>query len=163
VADLLAFEDDDYYTGPRLATELVERAERRLGVHLPESYVKLLELRNGGVPRRRCVETTFPTSWASDHFEIRAILGVGGPRGIDAGDGQGSADLVKEWGYPDIGVVICDMPSGGHDAVMLDYSACGPTGSPVVSYVDEDRVPRRIASSFEAFMAQLRKCPDETS
>lgn len=161
--DRLAFEDDDYYTGPRLTPELVERAERSLGVRLPEAYVKLLEIRNGGVPRRRCVATKFPTSWAPDHFEIRAILGVGGPRGVDAGEGRGCADLIAEWGYPDIGVVICDMPSGGHDAVMLDYSACGPRGAPAVSYVDEDRLPQPIAASFDEFLAQLQECPDETS
>lgn len=162
MADLLPFEEDDYYTGPNLTPVMVERAERRLGVRLPEAYVHLLESKNGGVPLRRCVVTTYPTSWASDHFEIRAILGVGGPRGIDA-EGQGSADLVKEWGYPDIGVVICDMPSGGHDAVMLDYSTCGPTGVPVVSYVDEDRVPRPVAASFDAFLAELRECSEGTS
>ena len=34
---------------------------------------------------------------------------------------------------------------------MLDYSECGPEGEPAVSNVDEDRVPRRVAPSFDEF------------
>ncbi|WP_156038378.1 SMI1/KNR4 family protein [Actinoalloteichus caeruleus] len=74
---------------------------------------------------------------------------------MDSSSGLGSADLIAEWGYPDVGVVICDMPSGGHDVVMLDYSQSGPYGEPSVAYVDEDRIPRTVAGSFEEFLARL--------
>ncbi|CAN7313811.1 SMI1/KNR4 family protein [Knoellia sp. LjRoot47] len=153
------FEDDDYYTGPPIAQDLIRRAEASLEVRLPVRYLELLSERNGGTPVRRCYPTGFETSWAPDHFEISGVLGVGGDRSIDSTIGLGSADLVQEWGYPDIGVVICDTPSGGHDTVMLDYRACGPRGEPSVVYVDEDRVPQEIASSFEVFVAQLTECP----
>jgi hypothetical protein len=43
---------------------------------------------------------------------------------------------------------------------MLDYSECGPTGEPAVAHVDEDRVPRRVAATFEQFVAALVDCPD---
>jgi hypothetical protein len=152
------FEDDDYYTGPPLDSEMVRRAEEALGFRLPPAYIDTLLERNGGVLRRRCCPTASPTSWAADHFEVRALLGVGGELGIDSPSGQGSAALIAEWGYPQIGVVICDMPSGGHDAVMLDYSDSGPEGEPAVAYVDEDRLPRRIADSFEEFLAMLAPC-----
>jgi hypothetical protein len=56
-------------------------------------------------------------------------------------------------------VVFCSTPSGGHDAVMLDYRDCGPEGEPAVVYVDEDRVPQRIAGSFDEFVAGLMECP----
>ena len=91
------------------------------------------------------LQTRFKNSWAPDHIEIQALRGIGGKWGIDSKTGLGSRDLILEWGYPDIGVVICDMPSGGHDTVMLDYSTCGPTGEPAVAYVDEDRIPRQLA------------------
>lgn len=152
------FEDDAYYTGPMLSAEMVRHAEAHLGVRLPSSYVDLLYRRNGGVPKRRCYETTFPTSWAADHVEISAIRGIGGEWGIDSTDGLGSAEMIAEWGYPEIGVVICDTPSAGHDTVMLDYSESGVTGEPSVVYIDEDRVPNRIARSFEEFLANLTPC-----
>ena len=36
------------------------------------------------------------------------------------------------------------MPAADHDAIMLNYSDFA-TDEPTVSYVDEDRVPRRTA------------------
>jgi hypothetical protein len=134
------FEDDGFYTGPQLEPERVRQAEVALGVQLPRKYVELLFVRNGGVPRRRCCPTEFSTSWAPNHIQISAIRGIGGEWGIDSDSGLGSPDMVAEWGYPDIGIVICDMPSAGHDAVMLDYSESGPKGEPAVVYVDEDRI-----------------------
>lgn len=154
------FEDDDYYTGPPTTPDLIEHAEASLGVRLPVAYRDLLRERNGGSPLRRCFMTEFETSWAPDHFEISAVLGVGGHLGIDSTGGQGSADLVREWDYPDVGVVICDTPSAGHDTVMLDYRTCGSSGEPAVVYVDEDRVPREVAPSFQVFIAQLTECPE---
>lgn len=148
----MEFEDDDHYTGPPVDDDAIRRAEQELGVVLPVRYVEILRDRNGGIPTARRWMTGFPTSWADDHFEIRALLGVGGETGIDSPE-QGSRMMIAEWGYPDIGVVICDMPSGGHDAVLLDYRESDT--DPAVAYVDEDRVPRVIASDFAAFEAGL--------
>ena len=154
------FAEGDYYTGPALTAELVAQAERRLGYKLPRDYVKLLRLRNGGELRRQCFYTTFPTSWAPDHFAVEALRGVGGVWGIDS-ETLGSHILVPEWDYPDVGVVLFETPSGGDDTVMLDYSSCGRQGQPAVVYVDEDRVPRRVSDSFSAFMGELRECEDQ--
>jgi hypothetical protein len=150
------FRDSDYFTGPSLTHDMVVAAEAVVGRKLPASYVDLLAERNGGSPVRRCFPTAFPTSWASDHFEVSAIVGVGGMWGIDA-DLLGSVSLVAEWGYPDIGVVIAHTPSGGHDTVMLDYTD-EEAGEPRVVYVDEDRVPKVVAGSFADFIDRLLPC-----
>ncbi|MFF3275900.1 SMI1/KNR4 family protein [Streptomyces chrestomyceticus] len=152
------FEGDAYYTGPQLDEDMVRQAEEDLGVLLPRSYVEVLLLQNGGTPQHRCYPTSFPTSWADDHFEISGIRGIGGAWGIDSSSGRGSSHLIAEWEYPEIGVVFCDTPSAGHDTVMLDYSECGPKGEPAIAYIDEDRVPRRIAESFDEFLARLIPC-----
>jgi hypothetical protein len=144
------------YTGPDLTDEMIRVAEERLGYPLPESYVRLLLLRNGGRPRRRCFRTTFTTSWALDHIQIEAIRGIGGTWGIDTPGPLCSAAMIQQWGYPSIGIVICEMPSAGHDAVMLDYSQSG--NEPAVAYVDEDRVPRTLAPSFQQFLDGLESC-----
>lgn len=142
--------------GPAVTDELVRLAEERLGVRLPPEYVALLRTCNGGRPLRRCYRTLQPTSWAPDHIEIESVLGVGYEDGIDGR--YGSRYLIHEWGYPDIGVVICDTPSGGHDAVMLDYSAVGASGRPRVVYVDDDRSVQTLATTFDAFWNGLTLC-----
>lgn len=151
--------DRHYYTSPPLGEGMVENAERELGVKLPASYIELLRTQNGGVPVRRCFYTDFPTSWSEDHFAISAIRGIGGEWGIDASIG-GSDYLIREWEYPDIGVVAFHTPSGGHDAVMLDYSRNGRSEPPGVIYVDEDRIVRPVADSFENFIDGLVRCAD---
>jgi hypothetical protein len=106
---------------------------------------------NGGLLRDTCFPTSFRTSWSEDHFQVDIILGVGYENGID----ELGAASISEWNYPDVGVVVGVTPSAGPDTVMLDYSESGPSGEPAVVYVDEDRVPRRIADSFEEFLAGL--------
>lgn len=149
------FVDDDYYTGPVLTDDLVRSAEAKLQYRLPGSYLAMLVERNGGIPARRCFRTPMPTSWAPDHIEITAIRGIGGEWGIDTADGIGSSEMIAEWGYPAIGVVVCEMPSAGHDAVMLDYSECGPEGEPSVIYVDENKMVHRLAPDFGDFLKGL--------
>lgn len=150
------FDDNSMHSGPTLSGEMVGRAQANLGVRLPDAYVEVLRERNGGVPIRRCFRTARRTSWAEDHVEISTLLGLGFDRGIDGE--LGSAYLIQEWGYPNIGVVICDTPSAGHDTVMLDYRECGPEGEPRVAYVDEDRSILLLAQNFAEFIAGLLDC-----
>ena len=96
-------------------------------------------MQNGGVPTRRCYRTEFETSWAPNYFEIAGILGIG-VRGI-----ENSAYMIREWGYPDIGIVFCDTPSAGHDTVMLDYRSS--SSEPAVAYI--------VAPTFAEFLQRL--------
>lgn len=150
------FKDSDYYTGPPVTPQVVLAAEDALGLRLPESYLELVRQRNGGEPVKCRFPTPFATSWAPDHFEIRAILGLGGDWGLDAS--LGSSYLIDEWELPNIGIVVCAMPSGGHDAVMLDYRRSSP--EPAIAYVDEDRIPRVVAATFGEFLTRLESPSD---
>jgi len=144
------------YAGPELTDDLVRAAEEALGYRLPASYLALLRVQNGGLPRRRCFRVG--RGWV----EIAGLFGVGGWYGVDSPD-RGSPYMVREWGYPPVGVLIAPTPSGGHDAVMLDYSRCGPAGEPRVIHVEtecaEPRV-RVLAPDFATFAAGLVECPD---
>lgn len=153
------FTSDEYYTGPALTDEMVHAAERELGYTLPKAYVALLCEKNGGVPHRCCLPITYETSSSKGFVEITAIFGIGGAWGIDNKE-FGSQYLVKEWGYPDLGIVVCSMPSGGHDTVMLDYSECGPHGEPDVIYVDDERDVYQLAETFADFLERLVHCPE---
>jgi hypothetical protein len=142
------------WTGPALTEDMVRRAEETLGVRLPRSYVQLMYQQNGGVLKNSGYPTDFQTSWAADHFGVDVIMGIGHEEGIDAQ----SAEMISEWSYPHVGVVIGVTPMAGPDTVMLDYSESGPNGEPTVVYVGEDRIPSRVADSFEEFINRLVPC-----
>ena len=65
--------------------------------------------------------------------------------------------MIDEWGYPPIGVAICDCPSAGHDMIFLDYRKCGKQGEPEVVHIDQeyDYKITHVADNFEAFIRGL--------
>ena len=141
--DFIDFWDDDEYAmneyiGAPPTEEMIEETERELGYKLPESYIWLMKQHNGGIPFNVCFPCDEPTSWADDHVAITGIMG-GDKDKIYSLCGQlGSRFMIEEWGYPDIGVAICDCPSAGHDMIFLDYRECGPQGEPKVVHVDQE-------------------------
>jgi hypothetical protein len=160
--DLRQFWEDSAYAREAYVEEppdaaLVASVEEELGVRLPRSYRELMRSQNGGIPTNTCFPTKQRTTWAEDHVAIAGISGIGRTKPNSLCGSLGSAFMKSEWGYPDIGVCICDCPSAGHDLIMLDYRACGPTGEPEVVHVDQE-IDYRItflAKDFEAFVRGL--------
>lgn len=143
--------DGSAFEGPHFDMAMAARAQESLGVLLPQGYVALMQVQNGGVLHKCCFGVDFPNSWARDHIQLDVMFGIGGDWGIDTV----SAGMIAEWGYPDIGLVLGLTPAAGPDTVMLDYSECGPTGEPRVVYVDEGRHPIVLADDFCAFVDGL--------
>jgi SMI1-KNR4 cell-wall len=162
VADFQDFWDDDEYAlenyvEPPPTDALILEVEQELGYKLPAFYIGLMRQHNGGTPRNTCFPTTEPTSWADDHVAITGISGIGRDKIYSLCGQLGSQFMLDEWGYPPIGVCICDCPSAGHDMIMLDYSACGPAGEPTVVHVDQecDYKITFLAPNFETFVRGL--------
>lgn len=160
--DLAGFWDDssyalEAYVSDPPGDELIASVEEELGYKLPQSYIALMKKHNGGAPHRTCYPTDQATSWAEDHIAITSILGIGREKDYSLCGDLGSRFMIEEWGYPDIGVVICDCPSAGHDVVMLDYRHCGKDGEPEVIHVDQedDYEITYLAPDFEAFIRGL--------
>lgn len=154
--------DSSEFSGAHITPEQVTRAEISLGYRLPMSYVQLVLQRNGGTPRRTCFRTSVRTSWAEDHICISGIKGIGGKWGIDSNE-FGSKIMSKEWGYPPVGVVVCECPAAGPDAVMLDYRKCGPSGEPSVAYVETESgepIITTLCKNFQEFLDGL--CDEES-
>src|SRR4051812_27076697 len=151
------FDRSDYYTGPPLTDAMVADAERLLGYALPASYLRLLRVKNGGAPRRQCFPTA-GTHWTDNHLKVTQVSGIGGRGGIDS-DELGSRKLIPDAGYPEIGIIVGWTPTAGHDAIFLDYSACGRRGEPRVAHVDaEGGDVQVLAATFEAFARGLVDC-----
>lgn len=160
--DLSAFWDDsDYalkeYVLKPPGDQLIASVEAELGYKLPASYIALMKQHNGGVPYNTCFPTEQATSWAEDHVAITGIMGIGRDKQYSLCGELGSPFMIEEWGYPDIGVVICDCPSAGHDVIMLDYRYCGKDGEPEVIHVDQedDYEITYLAPDFETFIRGL--------
>jgi hypothetical protein len=160
--DLANFWDDsDYalkqYVEEPPSNELIASVEQELGYKLPAAYIELMQRHNGGTPVNTCFPTAKPTSWADDHVAITGIYGIGRTKTYSLCGELGSQFMLDEWGYPPIGICICDCPSAGHDMVMLDYSACGAQGEPTVVHVDQedDYAITFLAKDFESFVRGL--------
>lgn len=160
--DLAIFWDDnDYslkeYVEGEPSDELIDSVEQELGYKLPASYIELMKLHNGGVPNNTCFPTSTPTSWANNHVAITGILGIGRIKAHSLAGRLGSQFMIEEWGYPGIGICICDCPSAGHDMIMLDYSKCGKDGEPEVVHVDQESDYKKtfLAKDFETFIRGL--------
>ncbi len=145
------------YVSEKPNDELIASIENELGYKLPESYIEMMKIQNGGIPINCCFPIKESTSWADDHIAISGIYGIGRTKSYSLCGDLGSQFMIEEWGYPDIGICICDCPSAGHDLIMLDYRKCGKKGEPEVIHVDQESNYKItfLAKNFEAFINGL--------
>ena len=137
--------------------DLIKSIEEELGYKLPDSYIELMKLHNGGILKKCCYPITERTSWAEDHVAINGIMGIGRTKTYSLCGSLGSQFMINEWGYPNTGVYICDCPSAGHDMIMLDYTNCDRNAEPEVVHIDQERDYKKtlIAKDFETFIRGL--------
>jgi hypothetical protein len=133
------------YVQPELTETMIEEAEKKLSVKLPDAYLDLMRIQNGGMVRCRLPE--------SCHERIGGI----GPRWPSIL----TSEVSEEWGevsYDVNGLVSFD--GDGHWHLCLDYRE-GPT-APCVTYVDiECNSQHKVADSFEEFLKLLRPVPPD--
>lgn len=136
---------------------LIADLEKELGYKLPGSYIWLMKQHNGGMPVNTNCPVAARTTWAEDHVAITGMMGIGREKRYSIGGPAGSRFWIDHWEYPDIGIALCDCPSGGHDMIFLDYRACGPQGEPAVVHVDQERdyAITHLADNFEEFIRKL--------
>ncbi|WP_088825632.1 MULTISPECIES: SMI1/KNR4 family protein [Listeria] len=148
----------DEYQDAYPTDEIIQEIEAELGFKLPASYIYLMRhAQNGGIPCKDSFPTNEATSWSEDSIVITGIMGIG-KQAASSLCGEFSTEFWESiWGYPKIGVSICDCPSAGHDMVFLDYRACGSEGEPTVVHVDQeaDYKITFLAKNFEAFITGL--------
>lgn len=128
--------------------ELIAEIEKELGYKLPASYIWLMKQHNGGLLKKTDFLVTVSNSWKligiTSFIKINSIC-------------DENQFMKNDWGYPDIGVAICDTPSAGHEMIFLDYRECGRQGEPKVVHIDQelDYEITLLADNFEDFIRGL--------
>lgn len=151
------YADANYKEAP-FTPEILAAVEAELGYKLPQSFIALMAVQNGGVFRNTCFPTTQENSWSEDHVAICRVSGIGFEKSGSLCGEMGQAKWLEDWGYPPIGVYFADDPSAGHAAFALDYRECGQDGEPKVVLVEQewDYEIVELAPNFETFIRHLR-------
>jgi hypothetical protein len=137
-----------------LTTEAVSHATSLLGVRLPDSYLELLRIQNGGyaratwseLPHRRFdgIGATFPSITLPTWFQ---------------GD-----DVPEEMWVPNSPEPLVSFDGEGHWDLCLDYRSVGSDGEPTISYIDTElETDDAVAPSFTAFLSRLVDQTEETA
>ncbi len=139
-------EDDEYYQLEPLTDKVLEKAEKKLKVKFPKSYIDLLKQQNGGYINYDSFPSEIPTSWTNDHINVDHILGIGEENGI-----LESEYIIQEWGLLKNIVLIS---GSGHSWVAFDYR--NTKEEPPVIYIDVDSGQIiELASNFDTFLNRL--------
>lgn len=159
--DFTDFWDDsehalEQYVSDPPTDELITSVEEELVFVLPDFYINMMKVYNGGIPKNRCFPTGEVYNGAKGHITISGILGIGRERKNSLCGDSGSRFMIVNGGYPEIGVVICECPSES-SVVMLDYRSSGNDGEPEVVHVDKENNYKitRLAPNFETFVRGL--------
>ncbi|KDE32981.1 MULTISPECIES: SMI1/KNR4 family protein [Bacillus] len=139
-------DEEGYYTLKKINEAEIAKAEKKLGVTLPDTYKKLILEQNGGNTIHNAFPTTHSNSWAEDHIQFNHLLGIAEDEGI-----MDSAYLIKEWELPE-GLVL--IFGDGHTWVTMDYRKTKE--NPAIHYYDvEMEEDFKLADSFDEFIEGL--------
>lgn len=132
----------------KLTDDMIKNAENKLGVKLPNSYIELCRIQNGGYITYDAFPTSVPTGWADDHISFDHI------RGIEE-DGILSNDYyIEEWELPKDILLIC---GDGHTWTAMDYRQTKE--EPPIIYIDlewgEEIFILELAPNFKTFLGGL--------
>lgn len=145
------FWDSNYYNNPPLTKEMIVTAEKELGVVLPEAFLGLLRVQNGGYTRGFAYPMTVKTSWSHNHIPLTELFGIVINEDFNSGHNiMESEYMIEEWGLPKKQVLLA---GDGHWWITLDYRE-GKT--PSVRWIDcENNEDIHIAVNFEEFIEGL--------
>lgn len=145
------------YVGEAPSEADFERVEQALGYRLPDTYKALMIMHNGGLLAKKTFENPLQRDWTPSTYSVESIFGVDASKSYSLCGNMGSRFWIEEWGYPDIGIAICDTISGGHNMIFLDYSDCGAQGEPCVVEIEQESDYEIIylADNFKEFVSEL--------
>lgn len=145
------------YIGSNPIDDDFKEVEYTLGYKLPGSYKRLMRIQNGGVLEKDHFDSKVQDCKERRYYSVDSIYGVDKSKPYSLLGDKGSRFWIEQWGYPDIGIVVAETMTAGHDMIFLDYRVCGPSGEPTVVHVNQeiDYEITQLAQNFTQFINGL--------
>ncbi len=156
--NMTEFWDSNYNSNPPLNHEMIQQAEDELGLKLPDSFLALLKIQNGGYTKGFAFPMTEKTTWADNHVPLNELFGIVLDKKANSSQNiMLSGYMTKEWDLPDKQILLT---GDGHWWITLDYRQ----GSiPTVRWIDSEcGEDIHIANSFYDFYDGLVRADEYT-
>ena len=146
-----------YVETPPVTDELLQQLQDEVGVRLPDLYVDLLRIQNGGVPRKSLFEVE-----DERQYVLNQLPGIGENRGCkrDLLADQSLLDPTKNHDFKGFLILDWEWEEDGGHYIALDYRTCGPTGEPWVTHIatwEAEVWYTTITQTFDEFVAGLKR------
>ncbi|MFN4215178.1 SMI1/KNR4 family protein [Exiguobacterium sp.] len=128
---------DDPNRLPELTEDVLKEVEARLGVKLPDDYLEVIRIQNGGWIEER--DLPIVLNGLDDIALVDSIAGVGLSDGLIQ-----SKALLTEWGVEDERLIA--FAGDGHFFLAFDYRE---SATPKIAYIDTDT--EQIDVLFDSF------------
>lgn len=138
--------DEDMYQLDSLTKEMITCAETLFDVVLPDEYIGILSIQNGGYLLHGTNSYLLMASNSPIEIQIDHLLGIGCNIGI-----LDTQHFQEEWNLPK-GLIL--IGGDGHEWVALDYRY-SRTGPPIIYINSEEESINTIAASFKEFLRGL--------
>jgi hypothetical protein len=147
----LEFWDSNYYKNPVLSEQMIEHAQQKLGVKLPDLFIELLKIQNGGYTRGFAFPMKTKTSWSENHVPLNELFGIVLDENLNSGHNILLSEyMIKEWGLPQNQVLLTGE---GLWWITLDYRF---GEIPTVRWLDTECAEDiHIADNFKDFINGL--------
>lgn len=135
------------YTGGSFTADDVHEIEKKLGCHLPNSYLALMMTQNGGVPLHRAVPYE-PDD--EDYPEFLEIQGFYPLQSLVEAQPQ-----ARSW-YPQNGLRFASAAQNAEDGFFFDFDTLDKFGEPAIVYASlalKESLP--IADNLDEFIGGL--------
>ncbi|MBR3928114.1 MAG: SMI1/KNR4 family protein [Clostridia bacterium] len=151
-------ESERRYESNKPDQRMIRSVQEELGFKLPDTFVELMRMHNGGMVNRCWYPINFPAETYADYIQITHLLGIGRDAYYSLCGRFGSRFLLEGRGdFEKAGIAIANCISPSRAILILDYRTSGSDGEPCVTYINsasgEETV---IAPNFEIFIRGLK-------
>ncbi len=145
------FWDNNYYNNPPLTPEMILAAQALLQVTLPQAYIDLLKISNGGYTKGFEYVIDIPTNYVGCNIPLPELFGIVTDESHETTHNILHTEYIsREWGLPVRQVLLSGE---GPSWLTLDYR---DSDSPLVRWIDvESDEDILVAESFEVFIEGL--------
>ena len=151
-------ESERHYESAKPDLRAIRSVQEELGFRLPDTYVELMKMHNGGMVNRCWYPINFPAETYSDYIQITHLLGIGRDANYSLCGRFGSRFLLEGKGdLEKAGVAFANCISPSRAILILDYRTSGNDGEPCVTYINSQTHEETvIAPNFEIFVRGLK-------